>query len=58
MINSMVGAKGRQKMNLEHLAISEIKRLLKKKMIGACHKYMEAGLNNLSTEIFIIIMQL
>ena len=24
----------------------------KKKMIGACHKYIETSLNNLSTEIF------
>lgn len=39
-------------MNLEHLAISEIKGLLKKKMIGACQKYIETSLNNLSTEIF------
>ena len=39
-------------MNLEHLAISEIKGLLKKKMIGACHKYIETSLNDLSTEIF------
>ena len=39
MINSMVGAKGRQKMNLEHLAISEIKRLLKKNDRGMSQVY-------------------
>jgi len=39
-------------MNLEHLAISEIKGLLKKKMIGACHKYTETSQNNLNIEIF------
>lgn len=35
----MVGAKGRQKMNLEHLAISEIKRLLKKNDRGMSQVY-------------------